>query len=48
VTAHAALSPLLVSTVDQGAETVDIPVSVLDTEGRAVAELVSRFAFRKS
>ncbi len=48
VTAHAALSPLLVTTVEQGAETIDIPVTLLDRDGRAVADLVSRFAFRRS
>jgi acyl-coenzyme A thioesterase PaaI-like protein len=47
VTAHAALSALLVARVEQGAETIDIPVTLLDSEGRAVAELVSRFAFRR-
>jgi len=48
VTAHAALSPLIASTVEKGASTIDIPVTLLDAEGRAVADLVSRFAFRRS
>jgi acyl-coenzyme A thioesterase PaaI-like protein len=47
VTAHAALSPLLVASVENGAATIDIPVSVLDKEGRAVAEVVCRFAIRR-
>jgi len=48
VTAHAALSPLLVAMVEKGANTIDIPVTLLNAEGRAVADLVSRFAFKRT
>ena len=47
VTAHAALTPLQVAAIEQGADSVEVQVAVLDADGHAVAELVSRFALRR-
>jgi acyl-coenzyme A thioesterase PaaI-like protein len=47
VTAHAAVTALQVAAIEQGADSVEVAVAVLDADGQAVAELVSRFALRR-
>jgi acyl-coenzyme A thioesterase PaaI-like protein len=51
VTAHASVTPEMLKRVQDGLATgraqVEVSVKVLDGNGRDVAELVSRFAFRR-
>lgn len=51
VTAHATVTPEMLAAIKAGLPSggvnVDVPVKVLDGNGRDVAELVSRFTFRR-
>ena len=51
VTAHASITPEMLSAIDdgiaRGQAAIDVPVQVLDGHGADVAELVCRFAFRQ-
>lgn len=46
VTAHASVTPELIESIENGAETVELQIKVLDGHGQDVAELSSRFAIK--